>query len=327
MMKDEIMVSINCVTYNQEEYIEDALDSFLKQQTTFKYEILLHDDASTDRTPDIIREYEVRYPGIIRVMYQEENQYSQGIETVGLTFNYPRARGKYIADCDGDDYWTDPYKLQKQIDFMESHPGCSMCFHDAILVDGNKSYLNPYPSDYKRIAGNKDIKELDFIPTSSRVIRKSALGLDNIPTWLYRAPYGDFSTMLLCSNAGYIYYMNEQMSAYRTNITGSILYQQSQQYKQDSQLKINRLKSRIEELHDYNEWSNYQNDRSVQALILDKEFEVDCIECNFSKIRNKKYQEIYKKLDYLTTLKIYARCFIPDKAYLKLHEIKSAVTG
>ena len=110
----EPLVSINCITYNHEAYIRDALEGFLMQKTDFTFEILVHDDASTDQTANIIRKYEKKYPEIIKPIYQKENQYSQEVE-ISKQFQFPRARGKYIAICEGDDYWTNPYKLQKQV--------------------------------------------------------------------------------------------------------------------------------------------------------------------------------------------------------------------
>ena len=98
------------------------------QKTKFPFEVLIHDDASTDGTQDIIREYEAKYPDIIKPIYQKENQYSKGVR-VSLVYNYSRVRGKYVALCEGDDYWTDPYKLQKQVDFLEAHPDYVMCSH------------------------------------------------------------------------------------------------------------------------------------------------------------------------------------------------------
>ena len=118
-----ILVSINCITYNQVDYIRQCLEGFLMQKTNFDYEVLIHDDASTDGTDDIIREYAQKYPAIIKPIFEKENQYSKGIP-ISATYNYPRVKGKYVAVCEGDDYWTDPYKLQKQVDYMESHPEC-----------------------------------------------------------------------------------------------------------------------------------------------------------------------------------------------------------
>ena len=121
------MVSVCCITYNHAKYIRDAIEGFLNQKTTFLFEILIHDDASTDNTAQIIREYELQYPQLIFPIYQKENQFSKGNSNNTLKFNVPRARGKYIALCEGDDYWTDPNKLQKQVNFLETNPDYSLC--------------------------------------------------------------------------------------------------------------------------------------------------------------------------------------------------------
>lgn len=123
------LVSICCLTYNHAPFIQKCLDGFLMQKTTFPIEILIHDDASTDGTDEIIKEYTRRYPNVIFPLFEEENKYSHGYAgKMDIEFNYLRAQGNYIAYCEGDDYWTDPYKLQKQVDFMESKPDCSVCF-------------------------------------------------------------------------------------------------------------------------------------------------------------------------------------------------------
>ena len=105
------------------------MDGFLMQQTNFPLEILIHDDCSTDGTTEIIKEYAAQYPDLIFPLYEEVNQYQQGKAGEIDLYNYNRARGKYIAYCEGDDYWTDPLKLQKQVDFMESNPEYSACWH------------------------------------------------------------------------------------------------------------------------------------------------------------------------------------------------------
>lgn len=120
------VVSICCATYNHSSYIRQCLDGFVTQKTSFSFEVIVHDDASTDGTQDIIREFAARYPDIIKPIYQTENQYSKGVR-INLTYIFPRIKGKYVAICEGDDYWTDPYKLQKQVDFLESHPDYVMC--------------------------------------------------------------------------------------------------------------------------------------------------------------------------------------------------------
>lgn len=129
------IVSICCITYNHAPFIRKALDGFLMQEPPTGvtadepwYEILIHDDASTDGTDDIIREYSEKYPDRIFPLYETENQYSKTNVKIDL-YNFERVRGKYIAYCEGDDYWSDSQKLQKQVDYMEEHPDYSVCFH------------------------------------------------------------------------------------------------------------------------------------------------------------------------------------------------------
>lgn len=123
------LISICCLTYNHAPFIRKCLDGFLMQQTDFPIEILIHDDCSTDGTIEIIQEYTAKSPELIFPLYEEENQYSRGGAGKMDLYNYRRARGKYIAYCEGDDYWTDPLKLQKQVDFMETNPEYSVCWH------------------------------------------------------------------------------------------------------------------------------------------------------------------------------------------------------
>lgn len=129
METNKPLVSICCLTYNHRPFIEKCLDGFLMQKTTFPVEILIHDDCSTDGTTEIVKEYAAKYPDLIFPIYEEVNQYQNGHAGDIDFFNYKRARGKYIAYCEGDDYWTDPLKLQKQVDFMEANPEYSVCFH------------------------------------------------------------------------------------------------------------------------------------------------------------------------------------------------------
>lgn len=127
-------VSIVCNFYNHANYAEKAILSFLEQKTNFEVEILLHDDCSDDETPSIIRKYEFEHPDKIKPIYQKENQGKKGVNN-WIEYQFPRAKGKYIALCDGDDYWTDPLKLQKQVDFLEEHPDCSITGSNALILN------------------------------------------------------------------------------------------------------------------------------------------------------------------------------------------------
>ena len=168
MRKDEIKVSIVCITYNQSGYIRDALDSFLSQKTTFEYEILVHDDASDDGTAEIIKEYEEKYPDKITAVLQKENQYSKGVK-VATTYLYPIVKGKYVAFCEGDDYWVDDLKLQKQFDYMEKHNECSMCMHNGLNVSKDRKTIF-YSKPLSKTA--RKYTTVDAIKDSRRNIKK-----------------------------------------------------------------------------------------------------------------------------------------------------------
>jgi len=131
----EPLLTVVCLTYNHEAFIRATLDGFLAQQTNFPFEVVVHDDASTDGTAAIIREYEACYPHIIRPIYQQQNQFSLGVPF--STALFARSKARYIAYCEGDDYWTDPHKLQIQVDFLESHPDYVMTYHDAYMFNSS----------------------------------------------------------------------------------------------------------------------------------------------------------------------------------------------
>jgi glycosyltransferase involved in cell wall biosynthesis len=132
---EKTLVSVIMTAYNHAKFIRQSIESVLMQKTNFRYELIIHDDASTDGTTDIIREYERKFPNIIRAFYQTENQYSKidGVKLVKM-FVFPHVKGKYCVNCDGDDYICDSYKLQKEFDFLENHPDFSICFHLAEMV-------------------------------------------------------------------------------------------------------------------------------------------------------------------------------------------------
>lgn len=227
-MSEEIMVSVICTVYNHEKYLRKCLDGFVMQKTNFKFEVLIHDDASTDSSADIIREYEKKYPDIIKPIYQTENQYSKGVK-VSQTFLYPLMSGKYIAFCEGDDYWCDENKLQKQFDIMESHPNCSICVHDVYDITESGDLIG---TKHPVQIINKTLFDMDdylvyilngaFHPfqTSSYFLKRNVLESD-----LYKnldlSPVGDVRMVFTSLALGNLYYMDKGMSCYRTNSIGS----------------------------------------------------------------------------------------------------------
>ena len=217
----EIMVSVICNAYNHEKYIRDALEGFVKQKTSFKFEVLIHDDASTDGTVDIIREYEKNYPDIIKPIYQTENQYSKRIH-ITTTHQMPRVKGKYIAVCEGDDYWTDPYKLQKQFDVMEKHPEIDVCAHTATMVEANTKnvikYIRPSKKNTvipaKRVIGGGG----GFVATNSLFYRAEIN--KNIPEFRKYLML-DYTLQIHSSLRGGMLYIKDCMAAYRYMSDGS----------------------------------------------------------------------------------------------------------
>lgn len=229
----EPLVSICCTAYNQEKYIAQTLDSFFSQETDFPFEILIHDDASTDGTAEIIRSYQARYPDILQPIFQQENQYSQQIP-INETFNFPRARGTYIALCEGDDYWCDPAKLQRQVAHMESDPTCTFCFtngyiHDESGTQPDRAFLPYYESDRALYTGQSarysldEMARLSFIPTASILFRVDALR--RLPLEFHQkiCQHGDLRMKLYLTAAGHAWYEHLYSCVYRENVRESAM--------------------------------------------------------------------------------------------------------
>ncbi|MBZ0204738.1 MAG: glycosyltransferase [Flavobacteriales bacterium] len=231
-MSSDPLVSIVCTAYKHEKFIKEALDGFLMQKTSFPYEVVVHDDASPDGTAAIIRDYAERFPDIIRPIFQTVNQFTREPGRVTRTV-FAAAKGKYIALCEGDDYWTDPLKLQKQVDFLESHPLYSMCFHRAMLKKGDKLEPHPIPASVNLddVRFTDLLETVNFIAHASVVYRNELMPL---PAWFYKLPFGDLGLHLLNSRKGKIKCLDEFMSVYRITAQGawSGLRKEEQQHRQ-----------------------------------------------------------------------------------------------
>jgi len=216
---NEILVSIHCLVYNHEPYIRDCLEGFVMQKTNFPFEAIVHDDASTDKSADIIREYAEKYPHIIKPIYQTENQYSKKNGAIGRAIN-AITRGKNIALCEGDDYWTDPLKLQKQVDFLESHPDYSMSCTDAVVLSPEGELQWP------RYQDSQDIPLADaisngggWIHTCSMLYRKCLK--NDYPEFIKKCHVGDYPLAIYLALHGKIYFHHEKMVTYRYQSQGS----------------------------------------------------------------------------------------------------------
>ena len=288
-MRDEIMVSISCLTFNHEKYVRKTLDGFLMQKTNFKFEVLVHDDASTDNTAAIIKEYEEKYPDIIKPIYQSENQYSKRVK-ISWTYQYPRVKGKYIAYCEGDDYWTDEYKLQKQFDIMEKNEDCSICCHKVECINEKEEITKEH---YPNIPIEKFLDRRKFIEvilssyqfqTSSYFVRANVLKQYNgvMPEFLKKLKVGDVGLLLLCSLSGSLCYIDEKMSVYRRNVPGSWSNRQTSENR-----AIENADSYIDAIEEFNKYTDgVYND--IIKFVIDK--------CRFSLLyKQKKYREMLSK--------------------------------
>ncbi|MBC3618015.1 glycosyltransferase [Vibrio metschnikovii] len=219
--KKKPLVSICCIVYNQEGYIEDAINGFLIQETDFPFEILIHDDASTDNTANIIREYELLYPNIIKVIYQKENQHSQGKRIIPIAARY--CSGEFVALCEGDDYWISPLKLQKQYEALIDNANIDICFTAAFDEDAESKQMKNL-CNYSDIIKTFSLSDVvrgggSFMPTASLMIRSAIF--DKLPDWYNNAPVGDYYLQILSSIKGGAIYLPLTSSVYRTNALGS----------------------------------------------------------------------------------------------------------
>jgi len=210
------LLSIVCPAYNQQDYIAQTLDAFLAQQTTFAFEILINDDASTDGTARIIADYAKRFPDLIRPFYSEVNQYSQGKPSVPGLFGV--ARGRYIAYCEADDYWTDPRKLQLQVDFLESHPDYVLTYHDAVSFDANGQYGIQLQGKLRGDATALELQQARPISTLTTCFRNV---FDRLPPELQAAPLNDLVWWSLLGAFGKGKFLGEiKPAAYRLHAGG-----------------------------------------------------------------------------------------------------------
>lgn len=230
-LKDDdfmIKVSVLVPTYNHERYIAVCLESILSQKTNFEFEILIGEDDSSDGTREIVRKYERDYPSRIKAFYNDRKNvsYLDGEPTGAANFVnlLKNASGKYVALCEGDDYWIDTSKLQKQVEFLESNIDFSICFHDAIWKNGTKelclySQMEDALRSGKEYFELQDLFKINFIPSASVVFRNKLFM--ELPDWYFKFPFGDWTLHILNAIHGKIKYIDDPMSVYRLHNSSS----------------------------------------------------------------------------------------------------------
>ena len=312
-----ILVSVNCTTYNHEKFIAEAIESFINQITNFKYEVLIGEDCSTDNTRRIVEHYTNLHPDKIRIITSPTN--------VGARKNSQRliqySKGKYIAECEGDDYWTDPYKLQRQVDYMEKHPECTLCFHSAEIIQApNKKtnrYIRPYVANQVSAIEDIIMGGGGFCPTPSLFYPKYLM--ENPPSFYESAPIGDYPMQMLLASHGYAYYMDKSMCVYRSGVEGS--WTNRMTLGNDIREKVIQInKGIIKLLNGFNEYSEYSYNNEIAKVQEDLEYELIILEKK--RINKKNIRKFTFKYKISVHFKVFLRCNYPQ-LFMKLSSLKT----
>lgn len=317
------LVSICCITYNQEDYIADALESFLMQETSFEYEIIIYDDASTDKTRDIIAKYYKQYPDIIKPIFQKENQYSKGNKPF-IDFVFPNAVGKYIATCEGDDYWTDNKKLEKQYNILENNPKYSACFHPVAIVD-----LNGKPTGRYLGTGSKESHDLSISNAAKGGVMhisswfvKSELLKNIIPSWISNAIYSDWTFALYFAIEGNTWYLNEVMSAYRTGVIDSLMTLSKSNYTIQKDIDYNE--NVVNTIHVIDEYYEYKFHTDLDSIVLFHEVIISLLKGKITKNEIFLYSDYIKKDGVIAFIKTLLIKKFPDLTNILLRIPKNS---
>ncbi len=216
------MVSVCVQAYNQENYIRKCLDGILMQETNFPFEVILGEDDSSDTTREICQFYAAKYPDKIRLFLRGRKDviYIDGNVTGRFNFvsNIKNSKGKYIALCEGDDYWTDPKKLQKQVEFLEGHPDFAICFH-AVSVLLQESNSIQKDTITRKVSAETSVEELskgNYIHTPSVMFKNDF----KIPKWFYKSPTGDWALYMILLKGRKIMKLEDNMAVYRKHDKG-----------------------------------------------------------------------------------------------------------
>lgn len=328
MCEKEIIVSVCCITYNHEKYIQKALESFLAQKANFDIEIIVHDDCSSDNTVNILKRYQEKYPNKIKLILQHENQRSKG-KGIFRELLVPTTVGKYVAFCEGDDFWDDPYKLKKQVDALEKNPECSFCAHLVQVVNekGTKLKKTIPNSSMKSGVINADqwrdyLKYDILVQTSSYMIRGdvarkySAENLD----YLKNAPVGDLFYQVYSAECGNLYYINEAMSCYRSFSAGSW----SSTTHFNNEKRLGHYRKIIETFEKYNRSTGYIYNDFCLERIRSAELDESILKKEYDLLKCKDYQKAWKKFSIKKRMRVQVCRIFPFfiRVYYMLKEKK-----
>jgi len=313
-MTESIKVSVFCLAYNHEKYIRKCLDGFVMQKTTFPFEVLVHDDASTDNTAEIIREYAQKYPDIIKPILQTENQYSKGVRIIA-TFLRDKAAGEYVAWCEGDDCWTDCNKLQKQIDFLDSHPDYSCCYHRVLRNDLTHNTISYIPNMDKSREFRLDeiVKKGAVFQLSSFVIRRQIYL--QMPDCFRAKGFGDIALYMYGAICGKCHVLSDVMSTYNHGTEGSWTVNVSRDKKKNLEHEYEMLAM----LKRVNEFYNYKYNDILAYAIDRTQFNIYILTGDKKQARDKKYCEFYHRY------KITQRTLFLQKKFPLLVKIKRLI--
>lgn len=304
---ENIKVSIICNTYNHENYIADALESFIRQKTNFQYEILIHDDASTDGTVEIIKKYANEFPNLVKPIYEETNQYSINPGIVS-DIQSVRAKGRYIAMCEGDDYWIDDYKLQKQFDLLESNPEVDICATSAIVVDAEtkKQIARKAPFTENKIISVQDVIKGGggYVATNSLMYR---IELDEkMPSFRKKWRY-DYTLQIQGALRGGMLYLSDCTAVYRWLSNGSW----SQKTYSNRDTYINSLASFNEMLEVLNQETDRKYEHTINDVITQNKFVILRLTGKLEKMKSEKYKKLYQGLGLKDKIKMHLKSWFP----------------
>ncbi len=316
-MNDEIMVSVSCMVYNHEKYLRKCLDGFVNQKTNFKFEVFVHDDASTDSSAEIIREYQSKYPDIIKPIFQTENQYSRKVN-IAWEIVYPKFSGKYMAICEGDDYWCDCSKLQKQFDIMEKHPECVICTHGVRKINEDGSMTDElYSLDVKcdTMFSKREFLEMmtsvEHYPaqTSSYFIRMDVVRpwLKKRPDFMYARTAGDIKLLMLLATQGGLYHMADVMSCYRVCSIGSCTHR----FKNNNDLRISNYENNIKLYEKFDTYTNFEFHESIEKVKDKMKFDIYEVKYDLKNMKQDKYKEYYYKIKPRRRLLYHIEYYVP----------------